>query len=79
MFQIGLAYVLMTRAVRHIRAVEAALLLLIEPVAATALAWWIHGERPAPWALAGCALILIGTVARTAVPSERVEPSVAGS
>lgn len=59
-FQIGLAYVLVVRGVRHLRAIEFSLLLLLEPVANGLLAWWVHGEAPTPLALAGSAMILAG-------------------
>jgi len=64
LFQIGLAYVLLTRAVGKVPALEASLLLLIEPALNPAWAWLVHGERPVPLALAGAALILAGTAAR---------------
>ncbi len=58
--QIGLAYAFMVRGVRNIRAIEVSLLLVLEPVLSAVWAWWIHGEYPGPWSLAGCALILAG-------------------
>jgi drug/metabolite transporter (DMT)-like permease len=61
--QIALAYLCLVASVRHVPAFEAALLLLLEPVASALLAWAVHGERPGPWALAGCAVILAATVA----------------
>ncbi|MCP3979307.1 MAG: DMT family transporter [bacterium] len=64
-FQIGLAYVAMTRGVKHLPALEISLLLLIEPVLAAVWAWLVHGEAPGGWSLAGCAVILGTTVART--------------
>jgi len=64
-FQIGLAYVWMTRGVRRVPALEASLLLLLEPVLNALWAWWLHGERPGPWSLAGCTVILLASVART--------------
>lgn len=64
LFQIGLAYVLMTRGLRGVPAVEASLLLLLEPVANALLAWAVHGERPGPLSLAGCVLIASATLAR---------------
>lgn len=64
-FQIGLAYVWMTRAVRYVPALETSLLLLLEPVLNVLWAWLIHGERPGPRALAGSAIILVATVAHT--------------
>jgi DME family drug/metabolite transporter len=62
-FQIGLAYVFLTRGVRTISALEGALLLLVEPVLNTLWAWWIHGEVPGPWAGAGALVILLATLA----------------
>lgn len=46
-------------------AFEAALLLLIEPVFNPLWAWWVHGELPGPATLAGGALIVAVTVAKT--------------
>ena len=61
--QIGVAYIAMTRGMRHVPALEAALLLLLEPVMATVWAWLVHGEHPGPWSLAGCLLILFASAA----------------
>ena len=63
-FQIGLGYLLMTRALRGLPAIEISLLLLIEPVLSTFWAWLAHLELPGPWSLAGCAAILLATLAR---------------
>jgi drug/metabolite transporter, DME family len=60
-FQIALAYVLVTSALRHIPALEASLILLIEPVLNPVWAWLFQGERPGPWALLGGAIILGAT------------------
>ncbi len=57
-FQIGLAYFFMTRAIRHVPAFETATLLMLEPAINPVWAWLVHGERPAALALAGGALIL---------------------
>jgi drug/metabolite transporter (DMT)-like permease len=59
--QIGVAYIAMTRGMRHVPALEAALLLLLEPVMAAVWAWLVHGEQPGPWSLAGCLVILIAS------------------
>jgi drug/metabolite transporter (DMT)-like permease len=64
-FQIGLAYALMTRGVRGITALEASLLLLLEPVLNTVWAWLVLAERPGPWSLAGCAAIFFTTLGLT--------------
>ena len=68
LFQIGLAYVCMTRGVRRVPVFEASLLLLLEPVASVFWAWLVHGERPAGWATAGCAVILTATAFNVAAP-----------
>lgn len=64
-FQIGLAYVLLTFGMRHIGALEASLLLLLEPVLNPIWAWIAQGEKPGAWALAGGAVILLSTAAKT--------------
>lgn len=63
--QIGLAYVFLTRAIRHVRALEAAIILLVEPVLNPVWTWLVHGERPGPFALVGGAAILLATVLST--------------
>jgi DME family drug/metabolite transporter len=63
-FQIGLAYVLMTHGIARVPALETSLLLLLEPVMSSLGAWWIHGEQPGAWSLAGCAVVLATTFAR---------------
>jgi drug/metabolite transporter (DMT)-like permease len=60
--QIGLAYVFLTRGVRHVTALEASLLLLTEPVFTPILAWLVLGESLSMLALAGGAVV-IGAVA----------------
>jgi drug/metabolite transporter (DMT)-like permease len=64
-FQIGLAYVLLNHGLRHVGALEASLLLLAEPVLNPLWAWIIHGERPSAWSLAGGAIIVAATLAKT--------------
>lgn len=67
LFQIGLAYICMTRGVRGVGAFEASLLLVLEPVAGVFWTWLVHGERPAGWALAGCAVVFLATMVNTLV------------
>lgn len=64
--QIGLAYVCLVRGVRGARAVDVALLLILEPVLSTLLAWLVHGEVPGRWALAGSGLIAAGLLVQAA-------------
>jgi drug/metabolite transporter (DMT)-like permease len=62
LFQIGLAYVLLARGIGGVPALEASLLLLLEPVLNPLWAWLVHGERVGPRVLAGGALILTATL-----------------
>jgi drug/metabolite transporter (DMT)-like permease len=64
-FQIGLAYVWLTRAVARLAAIEVALLLQFEPVLNAVWAWAIHGELPGRGSTAGCLVILAATVVFT--------------
>ena len=65
LFQIGLAYVAMTRGMRRTPAFEASLLLLLEPVLNSVWAWLVHSERPGVSSLLGCTLILVASLAST--------------
>ena len=64
-FQIGLAYVLVTSAISHIPALEASMILLIEPALNPLWAWLMQGEVPGLWALIGGAIILGATTAKS--------------
>ncbi|RMH22594.1 MAG: EamA/RhaT family transporter [Acidobacteria bacterium] len=64
--QIALAYVFLNAGVRRVPALEASLLLLLEPVFGTFWAWLVHGEAPSAISLAGAALILLATAAQAA-------------
>ncbi|HEX2206945.1 MAG TPA: EamA family transporter [Longimicrobium sp.] len=76
-FQIGAAYLLLTAGVRHVTALEASVLLLLEPALNPVWAWLMHGETPGPWSIAGGILILGATILRTAADArlERRAPS----
>jgi len=58
-FQVGLAYVFLSRSLRFVPAVEASTLLLIEPVFNPVWTWMIHGERPGHRAIIGGAVIIL--------------------
>ena len=63
-FQIGVAYFLLLSALRHVAALEASLLMFVEPVLSPIWAWLFHGETPGAWTLAGGAVILSTTALR---------------
>jgi drug/metabolite transporter, DME family len=64
-FQITLAYIFLLRGIERVRALEASLLLLLEPVLNPIWAWLVHGERPGAWSLAGGAVILVATLGKS--------------
>jgi drug/metabolite transporter, DME family len=64
LFQIALAYAMVTWAVPHVPAFEVSILLLVEPALNPVWSWLVHGERPGPWAIAGGVLILSASTLR---------------
>ncbi|HET6777731.1 MAG TPA: DMT family transporter [Gemmatimonadales bacterium] len=64
-FQIALAYVLVTQAIPHVPALEASMILLIEPALNPLWAWLVQGEVPGIWAIVGGVMILGATTAKS--------------
>ena len=64
-FQIAGAYLLLTAGIRHVSALEASTLLLLEPALNPVWAWLVHGEAPGAWAVVGGVLIVGATVVKT--------------
>ncbi len=58
-FQLGLSYILYSRAIRHVPALDAILVPVIEPVLNPLWVLIVMGERPGGWAVAGGVIILI--------------------
>jgi drug/metabolite transporter (DMT)-like permease len=69
--QIGVAYIFLTRALRHVSALETMILLLLEPALNPVWAWLIHGERPGALPILGGVLILAATGFKTWYDSRR--------
>lgn len=67
-FQLGLAYLCFSRGVTGTPAIEASLLILLEPVLNPIWTFLFAGERPGPWAIAGGAVVLLATAWRTVAP-----------
>ena len=61
-FQIAGAYLLVTSALRHVPAIEASLMLLVETAFNPLWAWLLVGEVPAALALVGGGLIVAATI-----------------
>jgi drug/metabolite transporter, DME family len=64
-FQIGIAYLILSRAIRHVPAFEATTLLLLEPALNPVWTWLFLGENPGGWPIAGGVLILSATTVNT--------------
>jgi len=69
--QIALAYVLVTSGLKQVTALEASLLLLLEPVLNPVWAWALHGESPGGLAVLGGGMILLATAARAVTGARR--------
>jgi drug/metabolite transporter (DMT)-like permease len=69
--QVGLAYVFLTEGMRYVPALEASMLLLLEPVLNPIWSWLIHGEKPRVWSVVGGVIILGGTILKTWFDSRR--------
>lgn len=73
-FQLGLAYLAFSRGISGTPAIEASLLVLLEPVLNPIWTFLFAGERPGPWAIAGGAVVLGATAWRTVAPSVAARP-----
>jgi len=76
-FQIGVAYSLLTRAIPHVPALETSLLLFLETALNPVLAWAVHGEFPGAWALTGGVIIVGATALKTWSDSRAMPGAVA--
>lgn len=68
--QLGLPYLLYARAIRHVTALEAVLIPVIEPILNPVWVMLVIGERPSPLSLFGGAIVL-GAVTLRAIASIR--------
>lgn len=76
-FQIGLSFLLYSLAIRHIRALEANLILTLEPILNPIWVFLVIGEKPGPMALLGSVLVIGAVIFRSLVSARGVE-SAAG-
>ena len=76
--QLGLPYVLYAAAIKHVTALEATLIPLLEPVLNPLWVMLTLGERPGPWAVVGAAMVLGAVLVRGAlmITRRRREPIV---
>ena len=75
-FQLALAYVMLTRGIGTLTALEASLLLLLEPALNPLWTFLVHGESPGALGSIGGALVLVATTARALQPPRETVPVV---
>ena len=77
--QIALPYLLLSRGIRGVPAIEASMLMMIEPALNPVWAWLVHGEEPGLLPVAGGLIILAATVIRAfrSPPGEAPETAAA--
>jgi drug/metabolite transporter (DMT)-like permease len=69
LFQLGLAYILYALAIKHVAALEAILIPVIEPILNPVWVFLVFGERPGAWAFVGGFIVLAAIVGRSVVMS----------
>ncbi|MDF9828424.1 drug/metabolite transporter (DMT)-like permease [Ereboglobus sp. PH5-10] len=72
--QLALAYFLYARAIRHVTALEAVLIPVIEPILNPVWVMLAIGEAPAPWAIVGGVIVLGASVFRAWVAIRKSSP-----
>jgi DME family drug/metabolite transporter len=80
-FQIGIAYAFFTYGIAHVRAIDATIISMIEPVLNPVWVFLGIGERPTNYAIAGGLIILAVSLFRTirgSRESATLEPARAG-
>ena len=75
--QLGVAYSLFSVATRYIKAIDAALILLLEPLLNPIWTFLGHGEVPGTWAMVGGAIILSAITFQAVMP-KGMEETVPG-
>jgi drug/metabolite transporter (DMT)-like permease len=74
-FQLGLSYILYTRALKSVTAVEAIIVSTLEPILNPIWAMLLLAEYPAMWALAGGSLVVLAVTGRGALYALRPRPA----
>jgi drug/metabolite transporter (DMT)-like permease len=67
--QLGIAYLLFIKGVRHVPAGEASLVSMLEPVLNPLWVYLGYGESPGRWAIAGGAIVVAAVIVRALVPN----------
>lgn len=70
-FQLGIAYILYAMAIKHVTALEAILIPVIEPLLNPLWVFLVIGETPGPWAFVGGIIVLTAIVGRSVITALR--------
>lgn len=71
-FQLGLSYILYTFAIKHVTALEAILIPVIEPILNPVWVFLVLGELPGHWAIIGGFIVLAAIVGRSVIIARRL-------
>jgi drug/metabolite transporter (DMT)-like permease len=63
-FQLGIPYLLYGLAIRRVTALEAIVILMLEPILNPLWVALVHGEIPGAWSIAGAGLVLVAVTIR---------------
>jgi len=71
--QLGLPYILYSKAIKHVTALEASLIPIIEPILNPIWVFLVLGEVPGKWALAGGLIVLAAVTGRCVISLRMVK------
>jgi DME family drug/metabolite transporter len=74
LFQLTVGYLLLSYGVRHLPALEASMLVLLEPALNPIWTWLVHGEHVSPLAIAG-GLCVLGSTAGMMIAAKAQQPA----
>jgi drug/metabolite transporter (DMT)-like permease len=77
--QLGLSHVLYATAIKHVTALEAILIAVVEPILNPVWVLLVMGETPGPWALLGGFVVLASVTIRYVVGQYRISMSLRGT
>lgn len=71
-FQLGISYILYALAIKHVSALEAILIPVIEPLLNPVWVFLVIGELPGPWAFVGGFIVLSAIVGRSVIMALKI-------
>jgi drug/metabolite transporter (DMT)-like permease len=77
--QLGLSQVLYAAAIKHVAALEAVLIAVVEPILNPVWVLLVMGEAPGPWALLGGLVVLVSVTIRYVVGQYHISMSLRGT